>query len=43
MWVSSDDRAIPYRSRMKVASGSVSLELLPESQIDPPADQKAGR
>jgi hypothetical protein len=31
-WVSPDERALPYRSRMKIGLGSVVLELLPESE-----------
>jgi hypothetical protein len=30
IWVSDDERAVPYRVRMKVAVGSVTLELLPD-------------
>ena len=30
LWVSDDERALPYRARMKVAVGSVELELLPD-------------
>jgi len=34
VWVSADERAIPYKARMKVAVGSVWLELLPSDQDD---------
>jgi hypothetical protein len=30
MWISDDDRAVPYRARMKVSVGSVTIELLPD-------------
>ncbi len=30
LWVSDDERALPYRARMKVAVGSVELELMPD-------------
>jgi tetratricopeptide (TPR) repeat protein len=29
MWISADDRAIPYRARMAMSVGSVTLELMP--------------
>jgi hypothetical protein len=36
IWFSDDDRALPYRVKMKVAVGSVVLELLPDaSRVDP--------
>jgi len=30
IWISDDERSVPYRVKMKVAVGSVSLELLPD-------------
>lgn len=33
-WLSDDERSIPYRARMKIAVGSVVLELLPDSEAD---------
>jgi uncharacterized protein DUF3108 len=33
IWMSDDDRALPYRVKMKVAVGSVVLELLPEAAL----------
>lgn len=32
VWVSADERAIPYKAKMKVAVGSVCLELLPPEE-----------
>lgn len=32
LWISSDARALPCRARLKVAIGSVALELLPEER-----------
>jgi hypothetical protein len=31
LWISDDAQAIPYRAKMAIAIGSVTLELLPES------------
>jgi len=33
VWVSADARAIPFRATMKVAVGSIDLELLPEEGV----------
>jgi hypothetical protein len=33
IWVSDDERALPYRVKLKVALGSVVLELLPEDAV----------
>jgi hypothetical protein len=33
IWISDDERALPYRVKMKVAVGSVVLELLPDDQV----------
>ena len=33
-WFSQDERALPYRLRMKIGLGSIVLELLPESEAD---------
>ena len=30
LWISADDRAIPYRAKMQLPLGSVTLELMPE-------------
>jgi hypothetical protein len=30
LWISADDRAIPYRAKMQLALGSITLELMPE-------------
>jgi len=38
LWISDDERAVPYRVKMKVAVGSVVLELLPD---EPPAARRA--
>ena len=35
LWVSDDERAVPYRARMKVAVGSIELELLPDEPRSP--------
>ena len=29
MWISDDARAIPYRAKMAIAVGAVTLELVP--------------
>lgn len=42
IWVSDDERALPYKVKMKVAVGSVVLELLPEGPTSPARAQSAG-
>jgi hypothetical protein len=33
LWISADERAIPYRARMDAAVGSITLELMPEERV----------
>jgi hypothetical protein len=33
IWMSDDERSVPYRVKMKVAVGSVTLELLPDEAL----------
>jgi hypothetical protein len=41
-WMSDDERSVPYKARMKVAVGSVSLELLPDDGTVPRIAATAG-
>ena len=43
LWISDDERAIPLKSKMKVALGSVDLELLPEAGPGSAAREDAER
>lgn len=38
IWVSDDERAVPYKVKMKIAVGSVTLELLPYESVARSAD-----
>jgi tetratricopeptide (TPR) repeat protein len=41
IWISDDERALPCKARMKVAVGSVGLELLPEEATETGAKDEA--